>query len=184
MINGITNVGADHRTLAVRPAVREVRDPEKGNCLEMAIESNTNHHRLMQEYAVLMLKDPIALPPDAHTVGLWVKGNSGWGHVAWILKDAAGRTYASRSGSVGDFTGRASIDFDGWCFLSQPATAASPIPELSTGGLSHLWGGTAKPPFQLAGLAFCAPAHPLYINEYKARPQSIRIKDVSVLSGP
>ncbi len=174
-------IGTDHRTLA-KADVKEVMDPDKGKCLEITIDSNEAHHKLMNEYAVIRLKTPIPLDINAHTVGLWVKGNSGWGNIFWIIENTNGNKFASCSSMVSDYVGRGAIDFDGWCFLSQPVTGKSPIPELSTGGFMHLWGGTMNPPLKLIGLGFSAPAHPLYITDYKKCGQTIRVKDVSVLS--
>ncbi|NLE67545.1 MAG: hypothetical protein GX608_09010, partial [Lentisphaerae bacterium] len=182
--NGV--IKTEYGALA-KAEVKEVDDPEKGKCLEITIESNPQHHKQMNEYAVIKLKQPITLGTNAHTVGLWVKGNSGWGRIFWEIEDATstpgswGGKYAS---SGFDYVARGSIDFDGWCFLSQPLTDQSPIPELSIGGLGHLWGSdpnAAKRPFKLTGLVFCAPAHPLYITEYKPCRQTIRVKNVSVL---
>jgi len=179
--NRTGDIGVTHRTLA-KANLKEVDDPEKGKCLEITIDSNPKHHKLMNEYAVIKRKEPIPLDEYTHTVGLWVKGNSGWGQIFWELEDANGRHIVSCGSAVADtadYVGRASINFDGWCFLAQPLNAESPIPELSTGGFQHLWGFTPKLPLKLTGIVFSAPAHPLYVTDYKKRKQTVRVKDIS-----
>jgi hypothetical protein len=39
-----------------------------------------------------------------------------------------------------------------------------------------------KQPVKLTGIVFCAPAHPLYITDYGTCNQTIRVRDVSVIS--
>ncbi len=99
----------------------------------------------MSEYAVIKLKNPIPIEGEINSVGLWVKGNSGWGQIFWELEDAAGKKLVSSGlgqyGDVMDYEGRISIDFDGWAFLSMPVTGKSPIRELSTGSVIHVWEG-------------------------------------------
>ena len=168
--------------------VKEVDDPEKGRCLEISIASNDKLHKLMSEYAVIKLKNPIPIEGEINSVGLWVKGNSGWGQIFWELEDAAGKKLVSSGlgqyGDVMDYEGRISIDFDGWAFLSMPVTGKSPIRELSTGSVVHVWSGMHSPkqPVKLTGIVFCAPAHPLYITDYGTCKQTIRVRDVSVIS--
>ncbi len=116
-----------------------------------------------------------------------MKGNSGWGQVFWELEDADGKKLVSSGlgphGNVMDYEGRISINFDGWAFLSMPVTKRSPIRDLSTGDIANIWSGMRSPkqPVKLRGIVFCAPAHPLYITDYRTCRQSIRVKDVSVI---
>ncbi len=175
-----------------KASLREVNDPDRGRCLELAIESNDKLHKMMSEYAVAMLKNPLPIEGDTTTIGMWVKGNSGWGNVFWILEDAAGnRRYSSGSlyhgGNINDYEGREAVNFEGWCFLSLPVYGRSPIPNISTGSIRNDWAGPWSDPVQplkLVGVGFLAPAHPLYLTEYKPCRQTIRLKGISVLSVP
>ena len=98
--------------------LRQVRDEEKGNCLEVELAARINLPALMSEYAVLRLKQPLAVAGEPATLGLWVKGNSGWGEVYWESEDANGVRRLScgtseHGTSVFDCDGRmASINFD------------------------------------------------------------------------
>ncbi|NLF68454.1 MAG: hypothetical protein GX575_05285 [Candidatus Anammoximicrobium sp.] len=80
-----------YRTLG-RYAVRQIADPEKGMCVELElVEPNLALPTVFHEYAVLKLKRPVTLAGKPNSLGLWVKGNSGWGQVYWVLEDARGQ---------------------------------------------------------------------------------------------
>jgi len=130
-------------------AMRQVIDDEKGKCLELELaEPNLSLPAVFNEYAMLQLKRPIVLNGSPHSLGIWAKGNSGWGQVYWVIEDAHGRRRIScgtrvHRADVFDYDGRVSISFDGWNFLSMPITSRSSIPDLSTGSVDNLW-STAK----------------------------------------
>jgi len=127
-----------------------------------------------------------------HTVGLWVKGNSGWGQIYWEIETANGYKMIScgnriNDGDIFDYDGRVSIDFDGWNFLSLPITARSPIPALSTGSVSDFWNRPSSEiryPIKVTGLVFCAPPKPLFLANRFPHKQAVRLKDVAVISEP
>ncbi len=180
--------------------MKQVSDPEKGECLELElVHPDRKLPEIFYEYAVLRLKEPVVLPGKANTVGIWIKGNSGWGQIFWEIEDAQGRRGIScgtpvHNADVFDYDGRVSICFDGWNFISMPVTAKSAIPDLSTGSIYNLWNyGTAWDeddlkeeadeltyPLKLKGVAFAAQSRPLFLNERAPHQQVIRLKDVSV----
>jgi len=186
-----------YRTLG-RYAVRQVADPEKGNCVELElVQPNLALPTVFHEYAVLKLKRPVTLAGKPNSLGLWVKGNSGWGQVYWVLEDARGQRRIScgtriHRADVFDYDGRVSISFDGWNFLSMPVTDKSSIPDLSTGSVDNLWefgavnadetlhrGGAAlQYPIKLVGVAFAAQSRPLFLTERREHQQIVRFKDL------
>ncbi|MFA6929739.1 MAG: hypothetical protein WCT05_05385, partial [Lentisphaeria bacterium] len=180
------------RKLAACSELSEVVDPEKGKCLELRIDSDKTLNPQFSEYMIIRPEKPVLITGDVNTVGLWVKGNSGWGQIFWELEDAAGIRRISSStpvhgGNVFDYEGRLSIDFDSWCFLSVQVTTKSPIREISTGAVMNIWAGPMsepKMPMKLTGIVFCAPAYPLCLNEYRECEQTIRIKDAAALVTP
>ena len=171
--------------------LREVRDRERGRCLEL--ELKPRHEQLptplLSEYAVLRLKKPVTLPGEPTTLGLWVKGNSGWGQVYWESTDAAGVRRIScgtteHDADVFDYDGRVAINFDGWAFLHLPVTEASPIPDLSTGRVANLWESSdrATPvtyPITLTGIAVSLPRQALHLTEMIPLKQVLRFRDLS-----
>jgi hypothetical protein len=113
--------------------LRGVRDEQRGDCLEVELTSKRPLPALASEYAVLRLKQPVVLSGEPTTLGLWVKGNSGWGQVFWEVEDAKGTRRMScgtteHGGEVMDYDGSVSIDFDGWapsCRCRSPASRRS-----------------------------------------------------------
>lgn len=175
--------------------LRSVKDPEKGTCLEVELKPNPNLPTpLMSEYAVLRLKNPIELPDKPDTLGIWVKGNSGWGQVFFETVDARGVRRISCGTTVHnidvfDYDGRMSINFDGWNFLSLPITKESPIPELSTGSVENLWESSEKYlpdqqkpvtyPVKLTGIAFSLPPQAIRLTEMFPIKQVLRFKEIA-----
>ncbi|MBT3380565.1 MAG: hypothetical protein HN742_10435 [Lentisphaerae bacterium] len=185
--------GADglipHRTLGDY-VLRGAQDDEKADCLELELRANEKLPALMNEYTVLRLKEPVTLPGEPATVGLWVKGNSGWGQVFWEIEDAAGVRRVScgtrvHNADVHDYDGRVSVNFDGWHFLSFPITGKSPIPDLSTGSVPNLW-NTSDPergvsyPIKVTGIAVALPPQALHLTEMERVRQVLRFRDLSV----
>jgi hypothetical protein len=177
---------------AGRFSMRGMKDPEKGSCLEVELLRRQQPATpLLSEYCVLRLKTPITLPGEPTTLGLWVKGNSGWGQVYWEIEDAAGVRRiscgtAAHDADVFDYDGRVSLNFDGWNFLSFPITDASPIPDLSTGSVGNLWEATdrSKPvtyPIKLTGVALSLPRQTLHLTEMTPVKQAIRLRDVGTV---
>ena len=192
-------VSMPYRTIG-KYAVRQVDDDEKGACFELELsEPNLSLPQVFHEYAVLELKAPLTLAGRPHSLGIWVKGNSGWGQVYGVLEDAHGKRRIScgtriHRADVFDYDGRVSISFDGWNFLSLPITDKSSIPELSTGSVDNLWEfgevtedeAIRRPaealayPLKLVGVAFAAQSRPLFLTERQEHKQRVRFKDVSV----
>lgn len=169
--------------------LREVRDRDRGRCLEVKLVPRKDLPTpLLDEYAVIRLKEPITLEGKPTTLGIWVKGNSGWGQVYWEIEDAAGVRRVScgtivHDADVFDYDGRVSINFDGWAFLHFPITGQSPIPDLSTGSVANLWepSDREKPvtyPIKLTGVAFSLPQQALHLTEMVPIKQVLRFRDV------
>ena len=174
--------------------MRAVSDPERGDCLEVELEPSRDLPTpLMSEYATLRLKEPVHLAGDPRTLGVWVKGNSGWGQVYFEVEDAKGTRRIScgttvHNADVFDYDGRMSINFDGWCFLSFPVTRDSPIPDLSTGSVVNLWESsqTYQPdrqspftyPIKLIGIAFSLPPQAIHLSRMRPIRQVLRFKEI------
>ncbi|GEM_PF-1196940 len=178
------------RVRAQNCSLQVVDDTEMGRCLELSIDSNLSLNDQFCEYLMIRPQSPIPISGNLNTVGMWVKGNSGWGEVYWEIEDVRGnRRISSSTKSYGqnlaDYTGRVSLDYNGWCFLSMPVTSDSKLRDLSTGSVKNIWvGNTNDPvmPCKLTGIVFCAPVKPIFLNTAKTVPQTIRIKDFSVIA--
>ena len=120
--------------------VRDVIDEERGRCIELELTApDASLPLIMNEYAVLELRNPVPLDGDPSTIGAWVKGNSGWGQFYWVLEDEKGKRYYScgkgANADVFDYDGTVSMCYTGWNYLKMPIDDNSSVRNLSTGGI-------------------------------------------------
>lgn len=170
--------------------LRAADDPDKGRCLEVELVPEGALPDIVSEYTLLSLKKPALVPGRPTTLGVWVKGNSGWGRVMWSFEDAEGKRWLS-CGTDGwgcdilDWPGDISVNFDGWCFLRFPITDASPVKEITPGGVDGQWvveGGKDKKvayPIKLTGLAVEMTRKSLELTEMTPVKPVLRFKDLS-----
>lgn len=161
-------------------AVREVVDEERGRCLEIElVKPDMSLTRLIDEYTVLELKEPVKLDGCPETIGAWVKGNSGWGQFYWIIDDNVGRHYScgvSCGADVFDYDGNVSLCYTGWAYLQLPMSNDSPIRNLSNDGAGNFWNRTLYGKHRkLVGIAFSAKNRPLSLTTHEPYPQKIRV---------
>ncbi|MDD4017274.1 MAG: hypothetical protein PHV28_04950 [Kiritimatiellae bacterium] len=169
--------------------LRTVVDEERGSCLELELTRPDRTLPLVfGEYAVVELKKPVTIAPNATTLGAWVKGNSGWGQFYWVLELPDGKRTIS-SGWLGegpdcfDYGGLLSVDYSGWNYLSVPINDDSPIKNLSTGNVPAYWNRSTLPvgnrkPFKLLGFAFSSQNRPLLLTERRPYSQKIRVAGI------
>lgn len=170
--------------------LRQVADAEKGACLELELQRTGQVPAVVGEYTALRLNQPLPIPGQPHTVGVWVKGDSSWGRIMWEIVDAKGERWRScRGGGDGDdWADHSAIDFDGWCFVTFPLTNDSPIAELEPNRGLGQWdrsGGDGKLdyPLKLVGLYVETHRQSLDLTQMKPVKSPIRLKDVSVIGG-
>lgn len=143
--------------------LRTVEDAERGRCLELELKpTQPVSWDLMHEYAFLKLREPVLAAGPNTSVGVWVRGNSGWGDVMWEVANAKGEKWLT-TGVYWDWPGKLAINFDGWHFLRLE------IPER--------W----RPGLRVTGLVVTLPRRALLITDMAPVPETkVRLKDVSV----
>jgi hypothetical protein len=170
--------------------LREVKDDQHGECLELELIKDGECPALMQEYTFLRLEKPIALPGTPATVALQVKGNSSWGKVFWEIEDAEGERWLSAgTGGYGcdvyDWPEQAGLNFDGWNNLQFPITAKSPISVQSPGQDAWQWqrsgsgNGKIDYPIKLTGIAISMPRQAVNLIKMEPVKTSIRLGGLS-----
>lgn len=102
--------------------VAAVRDEKVGPCVELTLNPQPEVAWSISRYTTLQAKEPIPVPGEPKSIGMWVKGNSCWGRVFWEFEDAKGATFysigaAGGGWSMGDWKGKTFINFDGWNYL-------------------------------------------------------------------
>lgn len=169
--------------------LQSVRDDEKGECLEVTLVPEGELSPLWREYAFLRLPEakPIAGTPD--TLGLWVKGNSGWGKIYFEIEDADGETWITAgTGGYGcavyDWPEQMGVNFDSWHYLRFPLTANSPVKVASPGENQWQWqcdrkgDGKLTFPVKLKGIGFSTYRKVLNILEMEdVKDLSLRFRD-------
>jgi hypothetical protein len=169
--------------------LRTASDEEKGACLELELVQEREIVPYLPEYTLLRLKQPAPIPGEPATVGVWAKGNSGWGQLMWEFEDAQGERWLScGTGGYGcdvyDWPKQASINFDGWNFVQFPITLASPVRVPGPGEVASQWrssGGNHRIdyPIRLTGIAVSMSRQALDLTEMKPVKTVIRLKGVA-----
>ena len=173
-----------YRTLG-KYELRQVKDEEMGDCLELELaEPDLSLPTVFGEYAVVELRKPIPLKGRPASIGMMVKGNSGWGKVGWVVEAPNGSRSVSLGGNasadVFDYQGAVSVAFSGWRFMRQIVDRErSSIIDSSMDG-SFIWvpGVNANADLKLVGIAFTAENRPLCLTERRPMRQVIRFKDI------
>ena len=170
--------------------LRQLADDERGDCLELELIQEEEIPTIMHEYAFLKLKTPAPVPGTPTTVGVWVKGNSGWGQLMWEYQDAEGEKWLScGTGGYGcnvyDWPGQASINFDGWNFVQFPITQKSPIRVESPGGVLNEWqrdgagNGKIEYPIKLTGIMLSMQRRSINLTKMEPVKTVVRLSDLS-----
>lgn len=154
---------------------RPVDDPEMGRVIELElVEPDLSLPVNVDEYTTLVLKEPVRLDGKPLELGMWIKGNSGWGGVYFIVRDAGGRLFTNSGfpqyGEM-DYEGRTTVCFSGWQYVTA---------DLTRWGLRDPWlhwtcATFSNYPAYLVGVAFSAPSRPLVLDERVPRRQTIRV---------
>jgi len=94
-----------------------VEDPERGRVIEVD-PLPAEGPSMIPMYGALQPSKEFELAGEPRKLGLWVKGNSGWGRVLFELIDAEGERWISigapRMYNVEDTWTESHINFDGW----------------------------------------------------------------------
>lgn len=124
------------RSLPIRVAgdfeLAQVDDEEKGRCLELRLNKNGTLPDIVSEYTVMKLKSAVPVSGKPERIGLWVKGDSGWGKIVFEIQDATGALWRTE-GSYHDWPGDLSICHDGWRYLDFPIDGSSTERNVSAG---------------------------------------------------
>lgn len=151
--------------------VREVKDEEKGRCIEFKLIKEGEKPDIFAEYTKIEMKQPVTLPGKPDRIGVWVKGDGGWGKIGFEIQDANGWLWRSE-GMWHDFPGNLYINFDGWRFVDFPITGeGKPYPiNQSLGGY---WGGNGG-----RSIAYPVKVNGLYITLNRKALDPTDMKDV------
>ena len=188
------------RTLPIRVpgdfTFAQVDDPEKGDCLQLKLNKKGKLPDLVSEYAVIKLRKAVPVPRKPTDVGVWVKGDSGWGKIIFEIQGSTGALWRTE-GAYHDWPGDLSICHDGWRFISFPIDNSSKKRNISAG---RRWntnsplptrtkfadksktvvkrGKTITFPIKIVGLYVVVNRKALDLTEMKEAPAVLRFKDI------
>ena len=161
--------------------LRAVHDEEQGACLEVALVKTGAVETLVSEYTFLKAVEPVAAAGRPTDVGLWVKGDSGWGKIVFEIEDARQVVWRTE-GTWHDWPGDLAIHFDGWRFLRYPIDGVSTELNISP---SRRWsGGSGDPvfPVRLRGFYVMLNRQALDTTEMREVPAVLRFKDAGFVN--
>ena len=168
-----------------------VNDPEKGKALALTLTADDKYKsKYITEFTTVMLKDPIAIKGEPEAVGLWVKGNSNWGQIRFIIQDAEGEIFKNLSTGkcwgcdIMDWPGELAVNFDGWSFVSAALVKTNLFTTTSPGPVSDQWvssGGNKKIdfPVKVLGVTVGVNRQKLDLLDFKASDPTLLIQGVA-----
>jgi len=121
-------------------------------------------------YGVYAPAEAIAIPGKARALGVWVKGNSGWGRILYEVVDANGEVYVNTR----DPRSWSYVNFDGWRYVEFPLPANSPGDDfrekdsiwwIHTAEAVDTADGVVDLPLKLSKIIFEMPTHQIYVDE-------------------
>jgi len=178
------------RSLPIRTlgdfALIQVIDKEKGQCLELRLKKTEAVPDIVSEYAVMKLKSPAWVSGKPDRIGLWVRGDSGWGKIVFEIQDATGALWRTE-GAYHDWSGDLSICHDGWRYMDFPIDGSSTERNISAG---RRW-NTNSPskdakiefPIKIVGLYVVMNRKALDLSEMKDVEGVVRFRDIGASGG-
>lgn len=164
-------------------ALAQVDDEEKGPSLQLELRRKGQLPDIIGEYTRLKRAQPDSAPGKPTAIGVWVKGDSGWGKIIFEIEDAAGALWLTE-GVWHDWPGDLAICHDGWRFMSFPIDGNTSVPNISPGAR---WTSTSPSrkdriqfPIKLVGLSVAMNRKALDLTEMKEVAGVLRLRDLGV----
>jgi hypothetical protein len=153
-------------------------DGAQGKVLVSTLEKQERLRELMPWYNVLQPAKPIVLAGAPSHLGLWVKGNSDWGRVIYVLRDAHGERWVSigekDNYNCDDTHSWSSFNFDGWRYLRFELPGHTGYDNFRKAGTTWWRSDAADPskqdnivdlPLALEAIIVEQRSHVLYVND-------------------
>lgn len=166
--------------------MKEVNDEEMGKCLEFSLKKEGKIPDISPEYMHFTLKSPVTLAGMPDELGLWIKGDGGWGKIGFEIVDARGNRYVNEGAWV-DFEADSYVNFKGWYFMTYPLNGEGIRPRKPQ-SLGGKWTGKVKGapvyPVKLVGMYVTLRRKMLAPSMMKEAPGVIRIREFGSLINP
>lgn len=189
--NALDNDNFDYARQKGEFEVKVVDDEAKGQCLQFALKGLGGRKPWIPAYQTIALKKPIEIPDQPTAIGLYVKGNSGWGRINLELRDAKGERWLSigmpNAWNANDEMSVSYIIFDGWRWMQIPLPGHYPSgfhwPRYAN--WRHDDGdGIVDYPLSLTGVVVEQRQKIVYVTEMvDASTQPVRIAELTAVYG-
>jgi hypothetical protein len=172
-------------------------DEKQGKVLQSRLLKQDAVHELMPWYNILKpsSQKPITIPGAPSHLGLWVKGNSDWGRVIYVLKDANGQTFHSigykDQYNCDDVHSWSQFNFDGWRYLTFELPGNEGYDNYRkngstwwrySGGNKDTTPGVVALPLSLDSIIVQQRSHIIYVNDIQSvASNSVQLGKLSVL---
>jgi hypothetical protein len=159
-------------------------DDEKGPCLQLELQRKGQLPAIVGEYTRLKRVQAEPAPGRPTAVGVWVKGDSGWGKIVFEIEDAAGALWLT-DGVWHDWSGDLAICHGGWRFMDYPIDGNTTVRNISPGARWTSASPTKKDgmqfPIKLVGLSVVMNRKALDLTEMKEVPSVLRFRDLGII---
>lgn len=166
-------------------ALTRVDDEAKGPALQLELRREGSLPDIVGEYIRLKRAEAEPVPGRPTSVGVWVKGDSGWGKIIFEIEDAAGALWVT-DGVWHDWPGDLAVCHDGWRYMSYPIDGNSDVPNISPGARWTSASPTRKDgiqfPIKLVGLTVVMNRKALDLTEMKPTSGVLRFRDLGFCS--
>lgn len=160
----------------------------KGKVLKASL-TKAGEGPVVRWYATFSPPKPIAIPGKARSLGIWAKGNSGWGRVIYELEDAQGQILRNIGNkdqfNCDDIHSWSSLNFDGWKFMEFPLPGNLPgddYREKDSVWWGHSEGKPVKLPLRLNRIIVEMSTHIVYVNDLlEVKNQGVELSDLVAL---
>jgi hypothetical protein len=119
-------------------------EADHADAVSITLDKETSDRPLATRYGALQAKRPIPIPGKANALGMWIRGNSGWGRIAYQLRDAKGEIWTSigtrDDWNADDTHAWSYVDFESWRYVRFPLPGNLPYDGART--LETTWWGS------------------------------------------
>lgn len=142
-----------------------------GKAFRIVLEKPKKERKLAPWYTAYVPPKPIPMPGGPTKIGLWAKGNSGWGRIIPQLTDAKGEIWTfigpKDAWNADDIRSQSSINFDGWKYMEMELP--NTLPNLWPGPALAFWKNekgdrVVDYPLSLTKLFIEQYTHTYYVN--------------------
>jgi hypothetical protein len=159
---------------------------ERGGKVLKATLTKAGEGPLVGWYGVFTPPKPIEIPGKASALGIWAKGNSGWGRIIYELEDANGQKLRNIGNkdqfNCDDIHSWSYLHFDGWKYMEFPLPGNLPgdnYREKNSVWWGHSEGKPVALPLKLTRIIVEMPTHIVYVNDLlEVKEQGVELSDL------